>query len=165
MKWINCLKKKGGWRAIKEILDLSAKDQAALEKLSFAEVKNNITAFYDRAIDEAKSPYSPTKSKPTIPLDPYSKNYATAYLADRFLWTRAKTQRVLTILALRARADRLEKKTPNVPLPLDPFGAGRLQSKAGVVYSIGPDGVDNGGVLMSARYQVGAKSDVLAPVF
>ena len=155
----------GDLSKVAQELGFTAPEKAALQSLTFPEIRGNIAAFYDRAIADAKLPYSPARARPTGALDPYTKNYATAYAADRFAWARAKTQRALTVAALRARADRLENKAATAPLPLDPFGTGPLQSKGNVVYSVGPDALDDGGRLMPTSYRAGAKGDVGAPTF
>jgi len=122
-----------------------ATEKAVLAKISTAQARANILAVYKVRLAEANQPYG-TPAK--VASDPYTALFAEPMPMSRFLWTRAKTQRVLLIIALQARADRLEHKARTQPLPADPFGNGPLQEKYGSVYSIGPDGIDDGGQFM-----------------
>ena len=148
-------------------LGFTPQEKTVLHKTSTAQVKINIAKYYDQLIQNADKPYNSVAQKPTVALDPYSKNYATSYAASRFLWAKAKTQRLLVVAALQARADRLEHKSANAPLPLDPFGIGRLQRKGTTIYSVGPDTINDGGASVADlnRMQPTAKGDILAPVF
>ena len=153
------------WQKAIEGLDFSTQEKAVLRKTSTAQVKTNIAAYYDQLIKNAGKPYNSAAQKPTVALDPYSKNYATSYAPSRFLWAKAKTQRVLIVAALQARADRLENQTNSAPLPLDPFGRGPLQRRGTTIYSVGPDTVNDGGapVANPNRVQPTDKGDILAP--
>lgn len=165
LKQIDGIAAKGDWDKVIEGLNFSAQEKAVLKNTPLVKVRDNVAKFYDSAIADAKLPYSPTRAKPAMALDPYSTNFATAYVADRFAWARAKTQRLLIVVALRARADRLENKTATASLSPDPFGTGQLQATGGVIYSVGPDAVDNGGRLVPTPYKATAKGDILAPTF
>lgn len=122
-----------------------ATEKAVLAKISTAQVKADIIAVYKVRLAEANGPYG---APANVESDPYTARFTGLFPNFRFLWTRAKTQRVLLIAALRARADRLEHRTRTLPLPADPFGNGPLQEKYGSIYSIGPDGMDDGGQFM-----------------
>ncbi len=155
------------WQITINGLGFTPQEKTVLRQTSTAQVKINIADYYNQLIQGADKPYNSVAQKPTVALDTYSKNYATSYAASRFLWAKAKTQRLLVVAALRARADRLENKLANAPLPLDPFSAGRFQRKGHTVYSVGPDGINNSGapVANPITFQATDKGDILAPVF
>ena len=165
LKQIDDISVKGDWQKAMQGLNFSAQERAVLKRTPLAKIKVNIANFYDISIARSKLPYSPARAKPAIALDPYSKNFATAYAASQFLWTQAKAQRLLLVAALMARADRLENATASAPWPLDPFGAGPLHQKGALIYSVGPDAVDDGGVSVPnlKRVQPTDKGDILAP--
>lgn len=155
------------WKKAINGLDFSATQRATLRQIPVAQIEGNITTFYDEALARVSQPYVAQPSPIAVDLDPYSSLYATRSVARRFVWARAKTERLLLVAALQDRADRLEKIARAAPLPDDPFGGGPLREKDGAIYSVGPDTVDDGGqsVPNPDRTQASDKGDILAPLF
>ena len=155
------------WRGIIASLGIGKAEREKLAKTPVAQIKSNIEAFYDEGLARAAKPYAAQVKPYSGPLDPYSYYYATPYIARRFSWARAKTERLLLIAALQDRADRLEKVARTAPLPPDPFGEGPLRERDGMIYSVGPDTLDDGGASVPdpKRVQAGDKGDVLEPLF
>ncbi|MHB9134320.1 MAG: hypothetical protein ACYDBB_24885 [Armatimonadota bacterium] len=121
-----------------------------------------LSAYYDRLIVQAKAPYSSTAPPVMKPDDPI--NYLT--LSESFALDRTHTvvnetedSLLMTVLAIRAYHKEHGSYPPSlqalVPAYLsavqtDPFAPGkplqyRLNGQAYLLYSIGPDGKDNGG--------------------
>ncbi len=139
------------------------RDQDAMRKVPVAQIRANIEKVFALAQADAARPYG---AAPTVvAVDPFTQLFGSPMPRARFLWTRLKTERLLVAAALVRRADRLEGRAPTAPLPDDPFGVGPLKEKNGVIYSIGPDGKDDGGngVPSPLRVGEGEKGDVLAP--
>ncbi|RYX81459.1 hypothetical protein EON83_24000 [bacterium] len=155
------------WQETVDDLKFSAQERATLRPLSPAQLETNISNAYATLGKWAEQPYSSTP--PTISGDPYTQKFSLPPMLplSRFLWTKAKAERLLTIVALQQRADRLESKPRTWTLPTDPFGTGPFKEKSGVIYSIGPDATDDGGksVPQPKRIQISDTGDILAPTF
>jgi len=109
---------------------------------------------------QARMPYGTHAALPPVPTDPSLKGIAPDFNHLRFLSARCQTQNVLLLTAMALRAYFLDHKAyPDnlnalVPqylpaIPTDPFGTGPLRYRQSgssyVLYSIGPDGRDDGG--------------------
>jgi hypothetical protein len=119
--------------------------------------------YANRQIARAKLPYALRGPEPRVPNDPVCKEFAGDYRATAplFFATAITTQDslLLTTLALQAYhathhayPATLAALAPSYlpTIPADPFGAGEAlryqRSESGyLLYSIGPDGKDNGG--------------------
>ena len=139
-----------------------------LEKLQWyfldpQQVANNYIASMDAQIANARLPYGTSAQPVPQPTDPYNRLMRTGSNADRFRFNFARNDTgnalLLANLALRAfREERgdfpqsLDELAPSYlkSVPLDPFGNGktlryRRIDKGGYwVYSVGPDGKDDG---------------------
>lgn len=135
----------------------------ALKTTPVEQIRANIERVYAQAEREAVRPYT-FKSTPLV-VDPFTEFFASPIPLGRFLWMRDKTQRLLIVAALQARADRLEKRLHFATLPNDPFGNAPLKQKNGIIYSIGPDGKDDAGKSLPgvASKQPDYHGDILAP--
>lgn len=153
------------WQKVIDDPGFSEPEKAVMHQTSMAQVKANIEKVYAEAIQRSQQPYKFFIVE--TPVDPYTRYIAAPSELGRFLWTRTKTQRLLVVAALRARADRLEKKTASAPLPLDPFGVGPLNRKGAVIYSVGPDATNDNGASVAnpITFQPTDKGDLLAPIF
>jgi hypothetical protein len=114
----------------------------------------------DMMIANARRPYA-AQSPLSPPSDPYTAMVAPDFDSTRWSAARNETANVLLLVSLALRAYHLDRGAyPNrlselVPtylkrVPDDPFGAGgpliyRRTGDANTLYSIGPDGKDNGG--------------------
>lgn len=160
-------------------------------------IMQNYTRFMDQRVRNARSPYTAQLPPPsTAHLDPLTKVLADADDAlGRFLDADAEAQNALLMTALALRAYRIEHGTYPTTLgaltpdclsrvPDDPFAlAGSLRYKRVgakyVLYSVGPDGKDDGGKPIfdasmptpkpgerDIRYraQVSSKGDIVAGV-
>ncbi len=119
--------------------------------------------FFDEWLEAAKHPYASRTSLPEPPTDPLSERVLKYVRIEHraFSYTRSEVQNglLLTTLALRAfrideglYPDSLYDLVPRylARIPSDPFGiSGPLRYKLNgdeyVLYSVGPDGVDDGG--------------------
>lgn len=155
------------WKRAIAGLGFNEKDRATLNQTPVAQIQSNIERFYDLSLALAAQPYLAQPRPLDFDLDPYSLNFVVPHVARRFLWARAKTERLLLVAALQDRADRLEKAATPSPLPPDPFGSGPVRAKDGAIYSVGPDTTDDGGkpVPNPKRLLPADKGDVLAPLF
>lgn len=139
---------------------LTWKQRCLTHVTSKHKILSDLNLTYERAIFNARLPYG-IEGKPQIPLgNPFiDKTYA--YRTRRFSSTRALTSDYILLLRLALRAYQLEHGAPPpnlqalVPaylnaVPADPFGKGeplryRASGKTHVLWSIGPDGKDDGG--------------------
>jgi hypothetical protein len=126
-------------------------------------VMANFTGYMDQCIDSAKQPYASSGSlPPDVPKDPICLMFAPSLTDTRFDYVnRNETQNALLLASLAIRAYKADhgrypaKLSDLVPtylkkLPDDPFTPNaalkyRLNGNKYVLYSIGPDGKDNGG--------------------
>ena len=160
---------------------------ALLRTLSQAQIEANISRVYDDAIQRAKLPYPQAKTTEIAPAaDAYSRlmTGSAEGFQGRWSFERTRLQSLLLQAALERKVARLQKVSSTPELPPDPFGNGSLQFKNGVIYSVGPDGIDNGGTPFrteSLWFDVASgswlkrvntrtvlpetKGDVLAPIF
>jgi len=123
----------------------------------------------DKFIKESRRPYPARSSSKRLWDDPFLCNSDSINKIERLLWITNETQNNLLTVALALRAYRLERgEYPArldslVPkyltkIPEDPFSAHkplryRRASNKYLLYSIGPDGRDNGGKAMYKREQ------------
>jgi hypothetical protein len=155
------------WRRAIDGLDFTAQERQTLYNTSAEQIKTNIAAVYDAEAKRATGPYSGTKAPVPASIDPYTTTFAMPSNLGRFFWTKAKTERILTIAALLDRSERIGKqRLTRAPLK-DPFGMSALTRKNGVIYSVGPDTKDDGGksVPNPNLVRITDVGDMLAPTF
>lgn len=115
----------------------------------------------DETLTQARQPYAAHLPPPPVPNDPINQILLSSYTTVRLNEVRADMQNALLVTMLALRAYRQDHKTYPATLtalipgylkavPTDPFAlSGPLQYKlAGtkyVLYSVGPDGKDDGG--------------------
>ena len=146
-------------------------------------------AFMDQLIANARQPYSAHRPNPPVPNDPINRLFLPvfdqAYL--KAVVTETQDALLMIVLALRAyRAEQgsyptnLEALTPKYlpQVPTDPFALQgsfkyRRTGSKYLLYSVGPDGSDNGGKAIhnparpgreKHRVEAGAKGDLVAGV-
>lgn len=135
-------------------MDYSPQQVAQIEALTPDKLRSDTQTFFAPIIARASQPYSPTY--PPLPLAPnpflvgkeeiYAKNNL------RFGFERSRTFDLLLQSALELRAQKLERGAypATFATPLDPFSPDgkplvyRPTKDAYVLYSVGPDGKDNG---------------------
>ncbi len=124
-------------------------------------VLDNYTRHFDVLIANARLPYAAPKTEPVIPNDPVSQILLSTFSRAHWNFARNETQNALLLTALALRAYHLEHGSypPSLDalapaylkqVPADPFalrGALRYRSTGAkyTLYSIGPDGRDDGG--------------------
>ena len=123
---------------------------------------SNYSNYMDQAVEASKTPYAYPMKMPPLPGDPFSYTLAEITADVRLKWIDIVTAQRLLLTVLALRAFRLEhggklpanlsELTPTYlkALPEDPFASRqpfRYRAEAGsvVLYSIGPDAVDDGG--------------------
>jgi hypothetical protein len=113
---------------------------------------------YLQALEQrARQPYDPREKPVSVPLDAFNQ-YVATYLPETFRQDRfSRTGAALVLARLRRRAD------PRAELPEDPFVPGQtLKVRAdGLIYSVGPDGIDNGGVALKRTNEPGDVTTLL----
>jgi len=152
---------------------------------------NDRAALCDVLIANARLPYAAPQKPLPIPKDPLNEIVGTDFTSIRFVTTlnSAENDLLLTAMAVQTyRADHSRypaQLSDLVPaylrdIPADPFGAGgplryRLKADRYLLWSIGPDGKDSGGIpiedklyttLMPRRWRVfsESKGDIVAGV-
>ncbi|HEX8551612.1 MAG TPA: hypothetical protein VF681_08660 [Abditibacteriaceae bacterium] len=135
------------------------------------EIIRNYTRAMDGHITNARLPYSASKAVVAEPADPFSRSMLGDYYGQiRFLSARSDASNAVWLCALALRAFRVENGTYPTRLdelmsgylkavPADPFGGGeklryKRTANSYVLWSIGPDGKDDGGKPVPARYRV-----------
>jgi hypothetical protein len=135
-------------------------------------IMHHFTRHMDALIANTKKPYPASAKSPPLPNDPLCAKILPIYDRAWMLSAVARTENDLLMVsfALRAyKADHgaypanLEALSPAYlnAIPIDVFSAGPLKykvtGKSCILYSVGPDGKDNGGTL-------GADGNAAAPV-
>jgi len=136
---------------------------SAIRRTSRRVALYNYTRYMDQMITNARQPYAAHPADPTPPSDPVNRAVedSTTLRPARIDETRADTQNALLLTLLALRAYRLEHGAYPIALsalvpgylkavPDDPFALSgtlryRLAGAKFVLYSVGPDGNDDGG--------------------
>lgn len=129
--------------------------------VSKGQILRNYTRFMDQSIANARLPYAAHPPAPAIPSDPINQMLLPVFEKAGFKNTDTETENALLTTLLALRAFRLEHGTYPATLnelvptylkrvPVDPFALSgalryRRTGKAFVLYSVGPDGKDDGG--------------------
>ena len=124
-------------------------------------IMDDYTTYLNAEIREAKKPYAARRSKILIPHDFIVEQLVASLDGCGFKWAENETQNGMLELSLALRAFRLRhgayphslaELTPGIlpSLPTDPFAQGRpfcyrLSGTSYLLYSVGPDGKDDGG--------------------
>ena len=124
-------------------------------------ILSNYTRYLDQAVVNARQPYAAHVADPLMPTDPLSQIMLPVYDKVRAREVCEDAQNALLVMVLALRAYRLEHGTYPATLsalaptyfkavPADPFALSGLlrykRSTSGyLLYSIGPDGKDDGG--------------------
>jgi type II secretory pathway pseudopilin PulG len=135
-------------------------------------VMHDYTVYMDQNIQQARQPYSLHFAPPHEPTDPINIMILPVFGYTRMRAINSETQNGLLLITLALHAFRLEQgHYPNTlaelspgylkKLPDDPFAAQgtfhyRLQGQSYLLYSVGPDGKDDGGTpIYDVKKQVG----------
>ena len=129
--------------------------------ISKRQIISDYTQYMDAQIALARLPYQTGRPEPPLPKDPVTRALAPVFGKADFKYTSNQTQNVLLAVSLALHAYALEHGqfpatlrdlTPSYlqAIPADPFAAGadlhyRRQGSGYTLYSVGPDGKDNGG--------------------
>jgi hypothetical protein len=131
-----------------------------------------------KAIKRAAASYQTAKSvvPPTMPTDPITATIAPIFGQSKLRWTATDTESSLLELVLALQAYQLDhheypvKLTDLVPhyltaIPDDPFAKSgppiyRRQGAQYLLYSIGPDGIDDGGKPFTTKLTTGGRRHV-----
>jgi len=152
-------------------------------------VMQNYAEYMDAISEGVRKPYALKMLPPPTPEDPINQILLPMFGNGRFLDVNARTQNGLLLVALALHAYRLEhdhyptslaelapaylKKLPDDPFAMQGTFAYRVKGTSYALYSIGPDGKDDGGTPIDdpksattsdqqARYRV--KSDSLGDI-
>ncbi len=122
---------------------------------------NNYTTYMDENSQLARQPYGLHLPPPRLPTDPINRSLLPVFTQSQLKDVESETQNGLLLLALALHAFRLEhghypELLPELApsylkkLPDDPFGVQEtfkyhLKGESYVLYSVGPDGKDDGG--------------------
>jgi len=125
-------------------------------------ILQNYTEIMDATIAQARQPYSVKHPPLPIPSDPITKEIAPEFESARCIEVRTEAQNAMLLIALYLHAYRLDhghypaalaelvptylSKIPEDPFALQGPFCYRLQGEKYLLYSIGPDGKDNGGI-------------------
>ncbi|MDQ3814284.1 MAG: type II secretion system protein GspG [Armatimonadota bacterium] len=140
--------------------DFSLRDKVQTWVVSKRTVLNNFNSMMDALIANARRPYTQQQPLP-MPGDPLTQMMTSVLPNSRFHAAHSEAGNALLLVALALQAFRLEHGTYPAQLaelvptylkrvPIDPFGSGESLSyrRVGqnyVLWSIGPDGVNNSG--------------------
>ena len=127
-------------------------------------IMDNYTLYMDQTIVNGKLPYAAHPPLPHMPNDPISQVMFLVFEQAHFKAIETETQNALLLTALALHAYRLEKghyphtlqelvptylqKIPNDPFALKGPLQYKLQGKTYLLYSVGPDGKDDGGKMI-----------------
>ncbi|MEO6907489.1 MAG: hypothetical protein ABI210_06325 [Abditibacteriaceae bacterium] len=141
---------------------------------------NNYTKGMDAYIAHARVPYTKMKTI-SVFSDPFTSTLLSVYKDTRWNWARMNAYSVLDMTMLALRAFRIEKGHYPTTLkelvpeylkanPIDPFTDAplhyQLRGNKYILWSIGPDGIDNHGtpiINQSNKYAAGAKYRLMDP--
>jgi len=128
---------------------------------SKSRIMHDYTIWMDKSIQIARQPYGLHLSSPPLPTDPINEVMLSAFSQAQMKEVNSETQNRLLLMMLALHAYQLEHgrypaslhelaPTYLQKLPNDPFAAQgtflyRVQGKSYVLYSVGPDGKDDGG--------------------
>jgi len=129
--------------------------------VSKCEIMDNCTHYIDQLIANAHKPYAAHPPLPPIPSDPFSMIFFPGFDTVQYRYTANQTQTDLLLVALALQAYHAEHGvypatltvlTPGYlsAIPADPFALSgpfryRRTSSGYALYSVGPDGKDDGG--------------------
>jgi hypothetical protein len=155
-----------------------AKALALFKNTSDAQIQANYIGYMDAVIANTRKPYNPVPNVPPAPADPMSAVYAgeiIAGLAARLNHEQSVAANCLLLVTLALRAYRME--TGALPatldvlapqyltkLPVDPFSPSaaapryRAAQDDYVLYSVGPDGLDNDGQAIPTKRRIDPQS-------
>lgn len=127
----------------------------------------NYTGYMDQSIANARQPYAAHLALPPLPTDPMNQILLPIYAGVRLNEVKADTQNALLLVTLALRAYKLDHSAYPLTLaalaprylravPADPFAlSGPLRHKHSgakyLLYSVGPDGKDDGGAAIFDR--------------
>lgn len=160
----------------------SNEEMFALSNIGQNEVQSNITRVLEQVMSTADAPYRPAKTRVERGPDPWSRLLTDAAATPNFRvdYEAARAQDWLLKLALELRAEKLEAGAYPVTFAtaIDPFADPssddpklkyRRDKDSYLLYSVGPNGKDDGGTPLklaeSGAIPPDASGDLLAPVF
>lgn len=145
-------------------------EHARYYTISKCEIMENYTRYTDRMIADVKRPYAAKRPAPPLPPDPLSSCLCEPLAQARVKFTLNETYNDLLLAMLALRAYRLAHGayppdlaalTPGyiTAVPSDPFALKgplhyRRTGQGYCLYSIGPDGKDNGGTPCSEGQKI-----------
>ena len=151
-------------------------DGLALFFWSKSDILRNYSRYMDAVVNNMRQPYYAHPPDPPYPPDPFNRGTAPAYSGAGFAGAREHALMRVAQVQLAVRAYTLEHGAPPpnaralVPaylpkLPDDPFAPQpityRLKQGKPLIYSLGPDGVDNGGTPIKGAMDQNSKGDLL----
>jgi len=152
---------------------LNAQDIKQLQTLTLEKLAQDNARFFDALVIDADKPYSNTSPQlpPVSELNPFTRTNSLWAKGSgyRFDFARPVAQNRLLRVALELRARKLEHGAypETFQTPLDPFSPNskplvyRRTATSYLLYSIGPDGVDDGGKAVSERLQPTSRGDLV----
>ncbi|MCW3100049.1 MAG: hypothetical protein JWL77_5667 [Chthonomonadaceae bacterium] len=154
-------------------------------------IMQDFTAYMDAVSAQVRRPYAAKLPPPTQPADPFNQAMMTDYFYEWFKEIESETQNRLLLVTLALHAFQVEhgrypsslvelapvylKKLPDDPFAMQGTFRYQVKGKSYILYSVGPDGKDDGGTQIddpkkatnnspNARYRVDADSvgDIVA---
>lgn len=168
--------------AIEETLKLdgqpfSEDERNTLATIGQSEIAGAITRAFDAALQSADAPYKPQTLRADYELDPWSALLTGPVNSPslRVDYEAARAQNRLMALSLQLRVSRLQagRYPETLDTSADPFANGanfkyRREGDSYVLYSVGPNGKDDGGVGLvipeNGQIPPRAAGDLVAPV-
>jgi len=156
---------------------LTKQDIAQLKALTPEKLAQDNALFFDALAADASLPYSniPPKLPPDNELNPFTRSNSLWAKGGgyRFNFARPIAQNRLLRVALELRAQKLEHGAypDTFQTPLDPFSPAsqpliyRRTATDYLLYSVGPDGVDDGGKVISGKLQSTSRGDLVQTPF
>ncbi|HEX8551613.1 MAG TPA: hypothetical protein VF681_08665 [Abditibacteriaceae bacterium] len=153
----------GGW-----FEEFPPADRVQLLTVAPETVERNYLRIMDAQIANARLPYTAPKAPIPVADDPVNRSFGSVFNNAGFNFARNDSATAVWMCALALRAFRLENgKYPATlnelaprylkEIPADPFGGGeklryKRTAKSYLLWSIGPDGKDDGGTPIRHRY-------------
>ena len=135
---------------------LEPKDRPKFAQISKEQIAQNYVRLFDAISAQGEKPYAQWQPIRLENLDPFTEISVETMSAKGTFFLRARTQNhtALTQAALLQRAKNagaISDEEFQKLLPLDPFGTGKLRIKSEKIYSVGPDGKDDGATAIAPK--------------
>ena len=141
---------------------------------SKSRIMYNYTTYMDAGSQQARQPYGLHLPPPPSPTDPYNEAIMPVFMESRLKDVACETQDGLLLVTLALHTYRLEhgrcpaslaelapaylKKLPDDPFAVQGTFRYKIMGKSYILYSVGPDGTDDGGTPIDDPKQAGSSN-------